>query len=315
MGKLIAGAWQPGTGFSKDDKDGKFVREDTVFHNKIDPTGRFAPVTDRYHLYVSYACPWAHRTLIFRQLKELQAHIGISVVHPHLLEQGWSFGADFAGATGDLFNGHEYLYQVYTAADNEVTSRVTVPVLWDKVEETIVNNESAEIIRFFNSQFNELTGNTNDYYPEDLRAEIDELNDYVYHNINNGVYKVGFATTQGAYEEAFDRLFAALDKLEERLAGQGPYLFGETITEADWRLFVTLIRFDPVYVVHFKCNHKRIADYPALSAYVLRLYEHPGIAQTCNFEHIKAHYYYSHVQLNPNRIVAKGPAQDLPTLK
>jgi putative glutathione S-transferase len=255
------------------------------------------------------ACPWAHRTLIFRALKGLEEYIDVSVVSPDMLDKGWVFDG-YEGASEDHLFGFDYMHQVYTKAKADITSRVTVPVLWDKKHNTIVNNESAELIRIFNSAFNDLTGNTQDYYPKHLREEIDEINEYVYHNVNNGVYKAGFATTQEAYEEAVKALFDALDNLEERLSTQR-YLVGDTLTEADWRLFTTLIRFDPVYVGHFKCNLKRIADYPALSNYVKELYQMDGIAQTTNFDHIKRHYYFSHTMINPTQVVPKGPVMDL----
>jgi putative glutathione S-transferase len=255
------------------------------------------------------ACPWAHRTLIFRALKGLEEYIDVSVVSPDMLDKGWVFDG-YEGASKDHLFGFDYMHQVYTKAKVDITSRVTVPVLWDKKHNTIVNNESAELIRIFNSAFNELTGSTQDYYPEHLREEIDKVNEYVYHNVNNGVYKAGFATTQEAYEEAVKALFDALDKIEERLSAKR-YLVGDTLTEADWRLFTTLIRFDPVYVGHFKCNLKRIADYPALSNYVKELYQMDGIAQTTNFDHIKRHYYFSHTMINPTQVVPKGPVMDL----
>jgi putative glutathione S-transferase len=270
---------------------------------------KFKPEKGRYHLYVSLACPWAHRTLIFRALKGLEEYIDVSVVSPDMLDKGWVFDG-YEGASKDHLFGFDYMHQVYTKAKVDITSRVTVPVLWDKKHNTIVNNESAELIRIFNSAFNELTGSTQDYYPEHLREEIDKVNEYVYHNVNNGVYKAGFATTQEAYEEAVKALFDALDKIEERLSAKR-YLVGDTLTEADWRLFTTLIRFDPVYVGHFKCNLKRIADYPALSNYVKELYQMDGIAQTTNFDHIKRHYYFSHTMINPTQVVPKGPVMDL----
>ena len=302
--------------FDEQHQDGEYVRKDSQFRNWITADGSAGPSgeggfkaePDRYHLYVSYACPWANRTLIFRELKQLQDLISVSVVHPDMEDKGWYFG-DFPGSTQDHNYDYQFMHQVYTHAQPDYSGVVTVPVLWDKQRETIVNNESSEIIRMFNSAFNEPTGNSEDYYPEALRSEIDEINELVYHNVNNGVYRTGFATTQAAYEKAFERLFAALDQLEERLSQQR-YLVGNVITEADWRLFVTLARFDAVYVGHFKCNLRRIADYPNLSNYLRELYQWPGIASTVQMDHIKRHYYYSHDQINPTRIVPKGPALD-----
>lgn len=314
MGLLVEGQWQD-QWYDTKKSDGKFVRQDSMFRHQISSQqgAQFAPESGRYHLYVSLACPWAHRTLILRKLKGLESHISVSVVSPDMLDNGWEFGAkhpqDTASSIDHLFN-FEYMHQVYTKDTADITTRVTVPVLWDKKTQKIVNNESAEIIRIFNSAFNELTGNTDDYYPESLRKEIDDINTFVYPNINNGVYKAGFATTQEAYEEAVTKLFDALDTLELRLQGQR-YLVGNRITEADWRLFTTLLRFDPVYVGHFKCNLKRIADYPALSSYVKDLYQVNGVKETVNFEHIKRHYYYSHSMINPTQVVPSGPILDL----
>ena len=301
MGMLINGVWESDDG-KWASKDGKFHRAKTKFHCQIGD-GCFPAETDRYHLYVSLACPWAHRSLIFRKLKNLQEIIPVTVVHPHMLDMGWQFGEP------EPLYGFNHAHQLYHKADSAYTGRVTVPILWDKKQQTIVCNESAEIIRIFNSAFNGLTGNTADYYPAALRPEIDEINAFVYPRINNGVYKCGFATKQQPYEKAFDNLFAALDKIEVRLSSQR-YLIGNEITEADWRLFTTLIRFDAVYVGHFKCNRNRIADMPSLSNYLRDLYQQPGIAETVNFEHIKRHYYYSHASINPTRIVPKGPEQD-----
>lgn len=295
---------------------GEFVRHDSQFRNWITPQGDagpsgeagFAAEPGRYHLYISYACPWAHRTLIFRKLKNLESLIGVSVVNPYMGPEGWSF-ADYPGTTKDDVNGADYMYQNYLKAQADYTGIVTVPVLWDKQRQTIVNNESSEIIRMFNSAFAGHAAPSPDYYPLALRGEIDEINDYVYDNVNNGVYRVGFATTQQAYNEAFDRLFGALDFLEHRLSKQR-YLVGQQITEADWRLFPTLVRFDAVYVGHFKCNARRIYDYPNLHNYLLELYQQPGIAETVNMDHIKQHYYTSHPEINPTGIVPKGPLLD-----
>lgn len=313
MGLLINGEWHD-QWYDTSKTGGAFVRTQTQFHNWVTadglagPSGKagFKAESGRYHLYVSLACPWAHRTLIFRQLKKLEPHIGVTVVDPHMLEHGWAFDSN----NQDEVNGHDYLHQLYNQAESGYSGRVTVPVLWDKQQHTIVNNESAEIIRMFNSAFDKLTGSSDDFYPESLRTEIDTINEFIYHNINNGVYRCGFATKQSAYEQAFDELFDALDKIETRLAQQR-YLVGEKITEADWRLFTTLIRFDAVYVGHFKCNRQRIDDYESLSNYLHELYQVAGIKETVNMEHIKQHYYYSHDNINPSRIVPTGPTQDL----
>ena len=294
-------------------EEGTFVRKESQFRNWVTIDGEPGPSGEggfkaepgRYHLYVSYACPWAHRTLIFRKLKELEDIISVSVVNPEMLDKGWSF-KDYPGSTADHINHFDYMYQTYALADPDYSGIVTVPVLWDKRRNTIVNNESSEIIRMLNSAFSAFTDNDDDYYPESLRSEIDEINEFVYDNINNGVYKCGFAQSQKAYEKAFNNLFAALDAIEERLS-HSRYLAGSQITEADWRLFTTLLRFDPVYVGHFKCNLRRIADYQQLSNYLRDLYQHPGIADTFNLDHIKRHYYYSHESINPTRIIPKGP--------
>lgn len=316
MGLLVNGQWQDkwyDTG-----KSGKFVREDSQFRNWVTPDGEAGPSGEggfkaesgRYHLYVSMACPWAHRTLIFRKLKGLEPHIGVSVVHSDMLANGWEFeGPELGSSTpiGDDLYESRYLHQVYTRAKADYTGRVTVPVLWDKQRETIVSNESAEIIRMFNTAFNDITGNDRDFYPTALRSEIDEVNERVYHTVNNGVYKSGFATTQEAYEEAFDALFDSLDWLEDRLSRQR-YLAGNNLTEADWRLFTTLVRFDPVYVGHFKCNKHRIQDYQNLQNYLRDLYQQQGVAGTVDLVHIKRHYHFSHRNLNPQGIIPKGPA-------
>lgn len=304
MGLLVDGKWQD-KWYDTDSTGGKFKRSAAQFRNWIeaDSNAKFPAQSGRYHLYVSYACPWAHRTLIFRQLKGLEQHITVSVVHPLMLENGWEFAEQ--PLNDDLYS-LDFLYQLYLKADSEYSGRVTVPVLWDKQQQTIVSNESADIIRMFNSAFNDITGNTLDFYPEKLQQDIDSINDYVYDRVNNGVYKCGFATQQTAYEEAFEELFEALDKLEERLATQS-YLVGETLTEADWRLFTTLVRFDSVYVGHFKTNKRRIVDYPNLWNYVKALYQVPGIAETVVMDHIKQHYYGSHHMINPTGVVPVGP--------
>ncbi|GAA6129796.1 glutathione S-transferase family protein [Halopseudomonas sabulinigri] len=303
MGRLVEGQWHD-EWYDTESNGGAFKREDAGFREGVGEGSRYPAESGRYHLYVSLACPWAHRTLIMRKLKGLEPHIGVTVTHPHMLEQGWHY------EPAEPLYGLQYHHQLYTRAKADYTGRVTVPVLWDKVTESIVNNESAEILRLFNSAFNGLTGNHDDYYPESLREEVDRINERVYHDINNGVYKTGFATRQSVYEQACETLFAALDWVEERLTTQR-YLAGEHITEADWRLFTTLVRFDPVYHGHFKCNVRRIQDYPALSGYLRELYQWPGIAETVNFEHIKQHYYYSHDTINPTRIVPLGTGQDL----
>lgn len=295
---------------------GEFIRWKSGFRNWVTVDGAagssgeggFKAEPGRYHLYVSYACPWAHRTLIYRALKGLEDIISVSVVHPLMPAESWVFG-EYPGATADTVNGCKKLLEVYQIAEPDFDGMVTVPVLWDKKRKTIVNNESSEIIRMFNSVFDQWGRAEIDFYPDALRDEIDTINKTVYDNINNGVYRTGFAKTQTAYEQAYDSLFAALDEIEQRLSQQR-YLTGDTITEADWRLFPTLVRFDPVYVGHFKCNKKRIADYPNLWAYTRELYQYPGIAQTVNLDHIKLHYYASHRDINPTGIVPKGPEID-----
>lgn len=297
-------------------KKGEFVRSVAGFRNWVTkdgsagPTGegRFKAEAGRYHLYVSHACPWANRTLIFRELKGLNDVISVSVVHPLLESQGWSFDA-YPEATGDQVNGFSYLREAYAASADAYHGSITVPVLWDKQQQTIVSNESSEIIRMLNSAFDDYANSDVDYYPESLRNEIDEINDLVYENVNNGVYRAGFATTQLAYDRAFDRLFNALDELEQRLSSQR-YLVGNQITEADWRLFTTLVRFDAVYYNHFKTNKKRLIDYPNLWAYTRELYQMPGVAETVNMDHIKYHYFASHRSINPTGIVPKGPDID-----
>jgi len=316
MGLLVDGVWHD-TWYDTKSTGGKFVRKDANFRNWVTadgsagPTGKagFKAEADRYHLYISHACPWAHRTLIFRRLKKLEEIISLSVVDADMLDKGWSF-SDAPGAIPDSVNGANHMYEIYAKADPTYTGRVTVPVLWDKQNATIASNESSEIIRMFNSAFDAFADTGHDYYPEALRTEIDAINDRIYNTLNNGVYKCGFATTQEAYETAFSELFDTLDFLEERLAGQR-YLVGATQTEADWRLFTTLIRFDPVYVGHFKCNKKRIADYPNLSNYLRDLFQQPGITDLTNFDHIKRHYYFSHTSVNPTQIVPVGPDNDL----
>ena len=316
MGQLVDGIWQD-VWYDTKSTGGSFKRSEAKFRNWITadgaagPTGEadFKAESGRYHLYVSYACPWAHRTLIFRELKELTDHISISAVHPDMLSDGWTFQTDVHGATGDTLFNLPFARDVYLRALPDMTGRVTVPILWDKQRETIVSNESSEIIRMFNGAFNDITGNTDDYWPEELRDAIAPINDQIYDTLNNGVYKSGFATTQEAYEAGVIPLFDTLDWLESHLS-QNRYLMGDTITEADWRLWTTLIRFDPVYHLHFKCNRKRIVDYPNLWAFTRELYQWQGVAQTVNMDHIVRHYHYSHDTINPNRIIPINPVLD-----
>ena len=309
MGQLVNGKWE-GRFFEVDSENGRFIRQDSVFRNwiRVDGSTRFQPDYGRYHLYVAHACPWAHRTLIFRKLKGLEGAISVSYVQPHMGNLGWSFNDD--DLTSDTLHRKKFLYEIYTLARPDYTGRVTVPTLWDKHLDTIVSNESADIIRMLNTEFEDFSTNHTDYYPVTLRREIDEINDLVYENVNNGVYRTGFATTQEAYGESVLSVFHTLDKLEDML-GKRRYLAGAELTEADWRLFPTLVRFDPVYHYHFKCNLKKIADYPNLSNYLRELYQYPGIAETFNLELTKQHYYQSHENINPTRIVPLGPEIDL----
>ena len=316
MGQLVDGTWHD-VWYDTASTGGAFERTTAKFRNWITadgaagPTGEggFPAVSGRYHLYVSYACPWAHRTLIFRASKGLEAHISISAVHPDMLSEGWTFETDAHGATGDTLYELPFARDIYLKADPQISGRVTVPILWDKERQTIVSNESSEIIRMLNSAFDGLTGNSDDYWPEPLRSEIEEVNARIYDSLNNGVYKAGFATTQAAYDAAVDPLFDTMDWLEARLA-ERRYLMGAQITEADWRLFTTLVRFDPVYHLHFKCNRARLIDYPNLWAYTRELYQIEGVAQTVNLEHIVRHYHYSHDTINPNRILPTNPVLD-----
>lgn len=316
MGQLVNGEWSSAW-YDTSKTGGAFKRDTSRFRNWVTRDGSAGPSGDagfraesgRYHLYVSYACPWAHRTLIFRALKGLEGLIDVSVVHPDMLQDGWTFATDFAGATGDRLHNARFMRDVYTRADPKISGRVTVPVLWDKSQGTIVSNESSEIIRMFNSAFNNLTGNDDDYYPKALRPQIDAFNHRIYNEVNNGVYKAGFATSQDAYDKAVRPLFDALDWLEGVLS-QRRFLTGATVTEADWRLFTTLVRFDMVYHLHFKCNQRRIVDYPALWAYTRDLYQHKGIAATVHMDHIVRHYHYSHDTINPNRILPINPVLD-----
>ena len=315
MGLLVDGQWQD-KWYDTKASEGRFEREDAGFRNWVTADGSAGPSgiggfkaePNRYHLYVSLACPWAHRTTIYRKLKGLEDMISLSVVHPFMGDKGWTF-AEGAGVIADPIVKADYLYEVYIAAKPDYTGRVTVPILWDKETNTIVSNESSEIIRMFNSAFDEVGATAVNFLPTELLAEVDTVNEFVYSAVNNGVYKAGFATTEAAYREAVVTLFDALDTLEARLVDQR-YLLGNTITEADWRLFTTLVRFDAVYVGHFKCNIRRIVDYPNLWGYLRDLYQVPGIAETVNIEHIKAHYYTSHANINPTRIIPVGPLLD-----
>ncbi|WP_438467879.1 glutathione S-transferase family protein [Streptococcus pluranimalium] len=315
MGLLVDGRWQD-QWYDTKSTGGKFVRSQAQFRNWITadgsagPTGKegFKAESDSYHLYISLACPWASRTLIIRKLKGLEEHISLSIVNPYMLEHGWTF-EDYPGVISDSLFNSQYMYQVYLKADPNYSGRVTVPVLWDKETKTIVSNESSDIIRMFNTAFNDITRNTDDYYPENLRTEIDHINEFVYDKVNNGVYKTGFATKQSVYEKELQNLFSGLDQLENRLASQN-WLVGNSMTEADIRLFTTLVRFDPVYFGHFKCNLKRLVDYPNLWEYTKRIYNLSGIAETVDFDHIKTHYYGSHKTINPNGIIPTGPEID-----
>jgi len=315
MGQLVEGKWED-VWYDTSSTNGRFVRQSAAYRNWVTPDGEAGPAGDggfkaepgRYHLYVSLACPWAHRTLIFRKLKGLASAISISVVNPLMGTEGWTFQPGEA-VIADTVNTASQLHEIYTLADSSFTGRVTVPVLWDKQHRTIVSNESSEIIRMFNSAFDKVGALPGDYYPTKLRSEIDSINDTIYSTVNNGVYKAGFATTQTAYEGAANALFVVLDMLEDRLSRQR-YLVGSQITEADWRLFTTLVRFDPVYVSHFKCNRRRLIDSPNLWGYVCDLYQVPGVAETVNLDHIKKHYYQSHSTINPTGIVPIGPEID-----
>jgi putative glutathione S-transferase len=316
MGLLIDGQWHD-QWYDTKKHGGEFVRESSKLHKWVTADGGPGPddqpgvpaEADRYHLYVSLACPWAHRTLIMRRLKGLERLVGVSHVSPLMLDKGWTYNVA-EGSSGDPLNGVEFHYQLYTLTEPDYTGRVTVPALWDKLAKRLINNESAELVRMFNDAFDELTGNRLDFYPEDLRETIDAVNADVYDHINNGVYKAGFATEQSVYDKHVIALFEALDRMEARL-GEQRYLAGEWLSEADIRLFTTLVRFDAVYFGHFKCNLRRIEDYPNLSNYLRELYQWPGIKETVDFDHIQRHYYYSHDTINPTRIVPQGPILDL----
>ncbi len=315
MGKLIDGKWHD-VWYDTAQNDGHFIRKDASFRNWVTPDGAagpsgaggFAAAPNRYHLYVSLACPWAHRTLIFRKLKGLEHVVSVSVVNPLMGSGGWTFDAA-PGVVTDGVNNARFLHEIYAKADPEFTGRVTVPVLWDRERSTIVSNESSEIIRMFNAAFDDIGAKEGDYYPAALRSAIDSLNMRIYGSLNNGVYKCGFATTQKAYAEAFEALFETMDWLEERLSAQR-YLVGSSITEADWRLLTTLLRFDAVYVGHFKTNKRRLIDYKNLWAYTRELYQVPGVAETVDMRHIKGHYYTSHTTINPSGVVPLGPLID-----
>ena len=306
MGQLIDGVWVRGS-VSTNDQKGSFKRASSVFRNKISSNhSTYLPETNRYHLYVSYACPWAHRTLIFRKLKNLESHISVDYVHPDMLEMGWSFEKNFPGTSGDSLHNKRYVHEIYQLSDKDISTKATVPILWDKKTRTIVNNESSEIIRIMNDAFNDITKNKDDYYPEKFRDQIDSINDTIYENINNGVYRSGFSKTQNSYEEAVKNLFTSLDMVNDILEGRN-YLVGDILTEADIRLVPTLIRFDCVYYFHFKCNLKKISEYKNISRYLRNLFEEDAIKSTTNFEHIKRHYFYSHENINPFRIIPIGP--------
>ena len=310
MGQLINGEWVKGS-VSNNSKDGGFKRLNSIFRNNIsEGHDTYLAESNRYHLYVSYACPWAHRTLIFRKLKNLEDHISVDFSHPDMLEMGWSFAKDFPKATGDTLYNKKYAHEIYQISDEKVSTKATVPILWDKKTRSIVNNESSEIIRILNSAFNNITKNYNDYYPYNLRKEIDYINEIIYENVNNGVYKSGFSTTQASYEDAVNKLFSTLEMIEKILNKQD-FLVGNVLTEADIRLVPTLIRFDCVYYLHFKCNLKKISDYKNISRYLKNLFEKKAINSTTNFEHIKRHYYFSHEHINPYRIIPIGPELSL----
>ncbi|CAJ0964154.1 unnamed protein product, partial [Mesorhabditis belari] len=317
MGLLVDGVWTD-QWYDTKSTGGRFQRSASQFRNWVTPDGSPGPTGDggfaaekgRYHLYVSYACPWAHRTLIFRKLKGLEDHITVSIVSPLMFENGWPFDTSFPDATSDELFGSQYLYQVYQQADSKYTGRVTVPILWDKKQNKLVSNESSEIIRMLNSAFDGVGAKPGDYYPKELQEKVDEVNSWVYDTVNNGVYKAGFATSQEAYDEAIEKLFESLDRLE-KLLGEQRYLTGDKLTEADIRLWTTLIRFDPVYITHFKCDKKRILDYPNLHAYMREIYQLPGVEETVNFNHIRSHYFRSHKTINPTGVISIGPNMKL----
>ncbi|MBL6855107.1 MAG: glutathione S-transferase family protein [Rhodobacteraceae bacterium] len=307
MGQLIDGIWKVDE-IRLNKVDGTYKRENSVFRDWIseEEGAEFLPESGRYHLYISHACPWAHRTLIFRVLKNLEDHISVDVVHPEMLENGWAFDTKFSDTTGDSLYGKEFLSEIYTQANNNITCRVTVPILLDKKSKKIVSNESADIIRIFNSSFDKITGNTEDFWPKNLQKEIEPINKRIYETLNNGVYRAGFATSQSSYDEAVTKLFDTMEWLEEILSNNR-FLLGDRVTEADWRLFPTLARFDSVYHFHFKCNRKRLIDYKNLWAYTRDLYQTFGISKTVHLNHAIRHYYYSHASINPHQIIPINP--------
>ena len=310
MGQLIDGIWKVDE-IRPNKVDGTYKRENSVFRDWIseEEGAEFLPESGRYHLYISHACPWAHRTLIFRVLKNLEDHISVDVVHPEMLENGWAFDTKFSDTTGDSLYGKEFLSEIYTQANNDITCRVTVPILLDKKSKKIVSNESADIIRIFNSSFDKITGNTEDFWPKNLQKEIEPINKRIYETLNNGVYRAGFATSQSSYDEAVTKLFDTMEWLEEILSNNR-FLLGDRVTEADWRLFPTLARFDSVYHFHFKCNRKRLIDYKNLWAYTRDLYQTFGISKTVHLNHAIRHYYYSHASINPHQIIPINPIID-----
>jgi len=307
MGQLIDGIWKVDE-IRPNKIDGTYKRENSVFRDWIseEEGAEFLPESGRYHLYISHACPWAHRTLIFRVLKNLEDHISVDVVHPEMLENGWAFDTKFSDTTGDSLYGKEFLSEIYTQAKSNITCRVTVPILLDKKSKKIVSNESADIIRIFNSSFDKITGNTEDFWPKNLQKEIEPINKRIYETLNNGVYRAGFATSQSSYDEAVTKLFDTMEWLEEILSNNR-FLLGDRVTEADWRLFPTLARFDSVYHFHFKCNRKRLIDYKNLWAYTRDLYQTFGISKTVHLNHAIRHYYYSHASINPHQIIPINP--------
>lgn len=307
MGQLIDGIWKVDE-IRPNKVDGTYKRENSVFRDWIseEEGAEFLPESGRYHLYISHACPWAHRTLIFRVLKNLEDHISVDVVHPEMLENGWAFDTKFSDTTGDSLYGKQFLSEIYTQANKNITCRVTVPILLDKKSKKIVSNESADIIRIFNSSFDKITGNTEDFWPKNLQKEIEPINKRIYETLNNGVYRAGFATSQSSYDEAVTKLFDTMEWLEEILSNNR-FLLGDRVTEADWRLFPTLARFDSVYHFHFKCNRKRLIDYKNLWAYTRDLYQTFGISKTVHLNHAIRHYYYSHASINPHQIIPINP--------
>lgn len=310
MGQLVNGKWEQfDVRQGAKNSDGEFIRKPMSFRGSINEGTEYPPESGRYHLYIAYACPWAHRALIMRALKGLNDHISMSAVSPYMLQDGWTFLKDYDDIPNDPLHNLQFLRELYTKVDSQFTGRVTVPVLYDKENNKIVNNESSEIIRIFNSEFQNLSDNDIDYYPEPLRQKIDEWNEVIYNNVNNGVYRCGFSRSQSAYEKAYRGLFETLDKVDKQLK-ETKYLCGDQITEADVRLFPTLIRFDTVYHTHFKCNGKLIAQYEGLSRFTKEFLNLPGVRETLNMDHVKSHYYYSHKEINPSQIVPLGPLEN-----